>query len=301
MSETTKPNLSDVAETLLIPLCYRAIETQRPDAMIKDEKAVELIKQLSSDGPIRYDSGWIKQTPMAEANKVLRIMLTREMDRYARDFLSRHPEAVVVHIGCGLDSRFDRVDNGQVEWYDLDVPDVIDLRRKLVGDEGKRYHLLGCSVLEPAWLEAVRVHRGRPFLFLAEGVFMYFTEAQVKSLVLTLRDHFPGAELVFDGWRPFEIWIGNRVLGGLLRWGFWHGRELEGWSGPSTALRACPERSEGAGPSTSVTAGGIRLLDEWGYFDRPEPRLHSFRWMAPIFRLFKPMRIFHFRLGEAMG
>ena len=165
MSENANHGLSGVPETLLIPLCYRAIETPRPDALIKDEKAVELVKQLSSDGSV---------------------------------------------------------------------------------------------------------------LFLAEGVFMYFEEAQVKSLVLTLRDQFPGAELVFDAWRPFEIWIGNLVLGGLLRWGLWRCQELEGWG------------------------DGIRLLSEWGYFDRPEPRLHPFRWMAPIFRLLKPMRIFHFRLGRAV-
>jgi len=283
MSETTAENLSDVSETLLIPLYYRAMETQRPDAMIKDEKAVELIQRLSSEGSIRYNADWFKQTPMSEANKVLRIMLTREMDRYARDFLGHHPDATVIHIGCGLDSRFDRVDNGQVEWYDLDLPDVIELRRKFIGDEGGHYHLLGCSVLEETWLETVRVHRGNPFLFLAESVFMYFEEAQVKSLVLRLRDHFPGAELVFDAWRPFEIWIGNLVLGGLLRWGFWHGQEIEGWGDPSVSLRT----------------GGIRLLDEWGYFDQPEPRLAHFRWMAPLFRLLKPMRIFRFQLGEA--
>lgn len=277
MTDTSHIELSGVSETLLIPLCYRAIETQRPDALIKDEKAVELVKQLSAHGPIRYDSDWIKQTPMAEANKVMRIMLTREMDRYARDFLSRHPEAVVVHIGCGLDSRFERVDNGSVEWYDLDLPPVIELRRKLIGGEEGRYHPLGCSVLESGWLEAVRLHRGGSFLLLAEGVFMYFDKAQVKSLVLTLRDHFPGAELVFDAWSPLQIWLGNIVLGGILRWGLWRGRELEGWG------------------------DGVHLLDEWGYFDRPEPRLHSFRWMAPIFRLLKPMRIFHFRLGEAVG
>ncbi len=164
MSETSHQDLSGVAETLLIPLCYRAIETQRPDALIKDEKAVGLVKQLSSDGPIRYDSGWIKQTPMAEANKVMRIMLTREMDRYARDFLSRHPEAVVVHIGCGLDSRFDRVAerNSQVEWYDLDLPDVIELRRKLIGDEGGRYHLLGCNIAPQDVSLAVVVQVLRP-------------------------------------------------------------------------------------------------------------------------------------------
>jgi O-methyltransferase involved in polyketide biosynthesis len=279
MSDKFSPELSGVAETLLIPLYYRAMETQRPDAMIKDEKAVKLIKRLSSEGSIRYDSDWLKHTPMSDANKILRIMLTRQMDCYVRDFLGRHSESVVVHIGCGLDARFERVAerNGQVEWYDLDLPDVIELRRKFISDEGERYHLLACSVLEDAWLDNVKVHRGRPFLFLAEGVFMYFEEAQVKSLVLRLRDHFPGAELVFDAWRPFEVWVGNLVLGGLLRWGFWRGQELEGWG------------------------SGIRLLDEWGYFDRPEPRLARFCWMAPLFRLLKPMRIFHFQLGEVAG
>jgi O-methyltransferase involved in polyketide biosynthesis len=216
MSETTNQDLSGVSETLLILLYNRAMESQRPDAMMKDEKAVALVTQMS------YDFDQVRKIPMTEMLKVTRIMLTREMDRYARDFLSRHPEAVVVHIGCGLDSRFERVDNGRVEWYDLDLPDVIGLRRKFIGDEGERYHLLGCSVLEDAWLEAVKVHSQRPFLFLAENVFIYFTEAQVKSLVLTLRDHFPGAELVFDGWRPFEIWVGNLLLSpskfaGLLR------------------------------------------------------------------------------------
>jgi O-methyltransferase involved in polyketide biosynthesis len=281
MAETSCQELSGVAETLLIPLYNRAMESQRPDALIKDERAEALVAQMS------LDFSRVRQIPMTELLKVMRIMFTREMDCYTRDFVSRHPQAVVVHIGCGLDTRFERTcseqaDNGQVEWYDLDVPDVIELRRRFIGDERERYHLLACSVLEDAWLEAVRAHPPRPFLFLAETVFVYFTEAQVKSLVLTLRDHFPGAELVFDGWRPFEIWLGNRYLSdspfaGLMRWGFWRSQEIEGWG------------------------AGIRLLDEWGFFDQPEPRLDSYHWMAPLFRLFKPMRIFHFQLGKAAG
>lgn len=77
-----------------------------------------------------------------EEDRVGIVLRTREFDRYARDFLTRHPVAVVVHIGCGLDCRFERVDNGTVAWYDLDLPEVIALRRKLIGDEGARYHLL---------------------------------------------------------------------------------------------------------------------------------------------------------------
>jgi O-methyltransferase involved in polyketide biosynthesis len=273
-----------VAETLLIPLYNRAVESQRPDALIKDEKAVELVTQMS------LDFSRARQIKMNELLNTMRIMFTREFDRYARDFLSHHPEAVVVHIGCGLDSRFERVDNGLVEWYDLDLPEVIELRRKLIGDEGERYHLLASSALEDAWLEAVKVHSPLPFLFLAETVFVYFEEAQVKSLVLRLRDQFPGAELVFDGWRPFEVWLGNRYLsgsqfGGLMRWGFWRGEEIESWGNPSTSLRA----------------GGIQLLDEWGFFDQPEPRLAPYHWLAPFFHLFKPMRIYHYRLGKEAG
>ena len=250
------------------------MESQRPDALIKDEKTVALFSQMS------YDFSRIKLLHLSEANKLVIILRSREFDRYARDYLRRHPKAVVVHIGCGFDSRFERVDNGEVEWYDLDLPHVIDLRRKSIGDEVGRYHLLSCSVLDSASLEAVKVYYSRPFLFLAETVFVYSIEAQVKLLVLTLRDHFPGAELVFDGWRPFEVWLGNSYLSsssfaGLMRWGFWRGQKLEGWG------------------------DGIRLLDEWGYFDRPEPRLHAFRWMAPIFRLLKPFRVFHFQLGKA--
>ena len=275
MSAITNQNLSDLSETYLAPLYWKAMESQRPDAMIKDEKAVELVTQGI------LDFSGVRQIHMNELFNAMRIIFTREMDRYARDFLIRHPDAVVVHIGCGLDSRFERVakSNSRVEWYDIDLPEVIALRRRFISDERECYHMLACSVLEDDWLEAVKVHSQRPFLFLAETVFVYFTEAQVKSLVLTLRDNFPGAELVFDGWRPFEVWIGNRYLSksmyaGLMRWGFWRGQEIEDWS------------------------DGIHLLDEWGFFDQPEPRMDSFRWMAPIFRLFKPMRIFHFQLGK---
>ncbi len=285
MSEKRSLTLSSVAETLLIPLYNRAMESKRPEAMLKDEKAVELVNQMGLDlSPARH-------VRMTELLKVMRIMFTREFDRYACDFLKRNPEAVVVHIGCGLDTRYERVDNDQVEWYDLDLPEVIELRRKFIGGEGGRYHQLACSVLEDAWLETVKVHSPpptgiqsmqRPILFLAETVLVYFTEAQVKSLVLRLRDHFPGAELTFDGWRPFEVRLGNRHLSGspftgLMQWGFWSGQEIEGWG------------------------NGIHLLDEWGFFDQPEQRLNSYRWMTPLFRLFKPMRIFHFQLGEVAG
>lgn len=274
MSETTDLKLSGVAETLLITLYIRAMESQRPDALIKDEKAVALVTSMG------YDFSRIKQIKMDEDDKVALILRNLEFDRYARDFLARNPQSVVVHIGCGLDARFERVDNGTVEWYDLDLPDVIELRSKLIGGDSGRNHLLGCSVLDNAWLEAVGAHYKRPFLFMAEGVFMYFKESQVKSLVLTLLEHFPGAELVFDAYSPYLVRMNNLRLsltkfGARYYWGLKRGKDLESW-----------------GP-------GIALLDEWTFFDRPEPRLDHIRWMRHIPFLARVLCIYHYRLGKA--
>ena len=243
MPETTKPSLSGVAETLLITLYIRATESQRPDALIKDERAEALVRQL--------DPEILRKTLVLTegTGRLVLILKSREFDRFAQDFMGRHPDAVVVHIGCGLDTRFERVDNGQVEWYDLDLPEVINLRRELIGGEDGRYHLLAGSVLEDAWLEAVEAHRQRPFLFLAEGVFMYFTEAQVKSLVLRLKEHFPAAELVFDAYSPFMRWAHNlRVIrkrvGAHLNWDLRHSQDLEGWGVASTcSMNGFPSNS----------------------------------------------------------
>jgi O-methyltransferase involved in polyketide biosynthesis len=250
LPEATKPNLSGVAETLLITLYIRATESQRPDALIKDERAEALVRQLDAE-TLRKTLALTEDT-----GRLVLILKSREFDRFAQDFLGRHPDAAVVQFGCGLDTRFERVcselpDNGQVDWYDLDLPEVIDLRRALIGDEGGNYHLLAGSVLEDAWLEAVEPHRQRPFLFMAEGVFMYFTEGQVKTLMLTLKENFPAAELVFDAYSPFMRWAHNlrvfrKRIGAHLNWDLKHSQDLEGWG------------------------AGIRLLDESYPFQFPE-------------------------------
>jgi len=271
MPETESIALSGLPATSLITLYIRAVESQRPDALVKDERAEALVRQLDQESlsktlALTEDSG-----------RLVLILKGRDIDRFAQDFLRRHPDAVVVHIGCGLDTRFERVDNGQVEWYDLDLPDIIELRCKFIAGEEERYHLLGCSVLEDAWLEAVEAHRQRPFLFLAEGVFMYFEGAQVKSLVLTLKKHFPDAELVFDAYSPFLRWAHNlrvtrKRIGAHLHWALKHPHDLEGWG------------------------EGIRLLDERYPFQSPEPRIRSTLKVRLIPILAKGIGVFHYQL-----
>jgi O-methyltransferase involved in polyketide biosynthesis len=251
---TTNIKLGGVSETLLIPLYIRYKETQRPDALLQDEKAVTMVEQMD------YDFSRIKLQRHDELALILRVC---EFDRFALDFMASHPDPVVVHIGCGLDTRFERVDNGQVEWYDLDLPDVISLRRKLFREQGERYHLLSGSVFDNGWIELVKEHRLRPFLFIAEGVLPYFEESLVRSLVLMLQEHFPGAELVCDAHTPFVIWTDNlqlafSKLNARLRWGLKHGKDIEGWG------------------------DNISMLEEWYYFGTDEPRVRPYRWMRQI-------------------
>jgi O-methyltransferase involved in polyketide biosynthesis len=270
MARKTSQILDGVSETLLITLYTRALESQRPDGMIRDERAVEIFRKMDCD---------FSHLKLQGHDEVGLIMRVKHFDSKAREFLERNPDAVVVHFGCGLDTRFDRVDDGRVEWFDLDLPEVIELRRKYIGVESGRYHLFSGSAFEDAWMEAVNPYAGRDFLFMAEGVFPYFEEARVKTLFLKIHDHFPGSELVCDAHTPFVIRTDNLqlALSGVkarLRWGLKHGRDVEKWG------------------------EGISLLEEWFYFDDPEPRMAPFRWMRLFPVLGKSTGIFHYRLGK---
>jgi len=267
MNAKVLQSLEGVSETLLIPLYARARETQRPDGFIRDEHAVELVSRID------YDFSRIR---LARHDELAVIMRMGKFDSLVCDFLARNPEAVVVHIGCGLDMRFERVDNGQVRWFDLDMPDVIALRRKLIHNECSRCQMLAASVFDDSWLEETRCFKPRPFLFVAEGVLPYFEEAQVKGLFLKLRDHFPGCELVFDAHKPFMIKMDNLHLvvsrvRARLHWGLKDSRDVETWG------------------------DGIHLLHEW-YYDE-DPEFDAFRWMKFVPLLARSSGIYHYLLG----
>jgi O-methyltransferase involved in polyketide biosynthesis len=269
MTKLTLHSQDKIAETMLIALYARAVEAGTPEPLLKDPAALRLVDQID------YDFSRFKLEGHDQATTIMRL---REFDRKTIDFLNRHSQSMVVHIGCGLDTRFDRVDNGVVEWYDLDLPEVIQFRRKLV-PESERCRMLGYSVFDNQWIDQVRNHPNRACLFLAEGVFPYFTEQQVKELFLLLRDKFPGCELVCDGMTPTMVRMHNLKLSysrieARLQWGLKNGHQPETWE------------------------SGIRLLSEWFYFDRPELRLGFTQLMRFIPLLSRGVGIFHYQLGD---
>ena len=175
-------SITDVSSTMLITLYARARESISINPIIKDPKAVEMIEIIKkeiagSDNPIHKKILKNSYNPKLAVTMALR---SRRFDRYVSDFLSKYPQGTIINLGCGLDTRFYRIDNGTVIWYDIDFPEVIELRRRFM-EENSRHFFIGNSVLNPDWFPEVKT--GGPYLILAEGLFMYLSEFGVEELV----------------------------------------------------------------------------------------------------------------------
>lgn len=117
-------------------------------------------------------------------------------DQYVQSFLSDHPTGTVVEIGCGLNTRFERLDNGQAHWFDLDLPDSLALRRQFFQDQPRRT-MIEASVLDTDWMEIVAATNG-PWCFISEAVIIYLEPAQAKQAISQIANRFPGAWILTD-------------------------------------------------------------------------------------------------------
>jgi O-methyltransferase involved in polyketide biosynthesis len=178
--------LRGIPETTLWTLYMRASEAARPDAVIRDPLAVELMERIDYPFAERFGG------PLAAEWQALR---ARCFDDELRRFLTAHPAGTVVALGEGLETQFWRVDNGQVSWTGVELPELVALRRDLL-PAAPNLRILEGSALEPAWMDEVDASRG--LAITAQGLLMYFEPGEVHALLARLRERFPGAELVFD-------------------------------------------------------------------------------------------------------
>ena len=228
--------LSGVAETLLIPIWARAVETRRPDSIIRDPIALEIFENLDYDFS-KFEGAWMTQTGIAIRTKLL--------DEATSAFIRANPGAVVINLGAGLSTRFARLDNGSVRWYEVDLPEVIALR-KIFFRETKRYRCIAGSVAEPSTLECI-VSGRHPVLILAEGLFMYFVEEDVRSIFERLSRRFTGAQILLEMLAPCALGMGkydpclSKVAGGCLefRWALSDCRAMESWGCGLQVLSEC--------------------------------------------------------------
>lgn len=219
--QTETVALTREKETLLITLWAKAGESLLPDSLLKDRFAAEAAARID------YDFARLKVDRDLMVGLAMR---AHTLDGWTRDFLAGHADALVLHLGCGLDSRVFRIDPpAGVAWYDIDYPDVIALRQKLYPARDG-YHLLGSSVTEPGWIAAVP--RDRPAMIVAEGLLPYLPEEEVPLLLERLVQHCPSGEIVFDAYSPLGLKLiamqpSIKATGAVLHWSLADPVELE--------------------------------------------------------------------------
>jgi O-methyltransferase involved in polyketide biosynthesis len=221
--ESKQPvQLGQVQESLLVPLYARALDSLKKRPILKDPKAVEIVQSIA----------WDFQRFNQRERMVGCVLRTAAFDEYVKGFLSRHPQGTVVEIGAGLNTRFERLDNGALHWFDLDLPDSVAMRRRFFADSERRT-TLAASILDSSWIAAVRQSPG-PYCFVAEAVLIYLTEPEVKTALGQIAANFPGATIAFDTTTRKGIERGNkdharRNLGARFVWACEAPGEIEGW------------------------------------------------------------------------
>jgi O-methyltransferase involved in polyketide biosynthesis len=183
----------------------RAREAQKKDPIVFDTYAREIVDRIG------YDFSKIEGT-LTESLQMTWAIPAYNFDATIRTFLASHKDALVVNIGAGLDTAFQRIDNGTVRWVNIDLPDVVSVRQKLLPDS-ERELTIGKSVFDYTWMDDISTQaKGRALMLIAAGVLFYFDKNQLKNLFRKLADAYPSGHLVFDSFSRLSLWMANRAV-----------------------------------------------------------------------------------------
>ena len=182
-----KIKLNNISETMLITLHARAKDAESKNPILNDKKSSEILSQLDYDFS-KFEKAWASYYGILSRAKV--------MDNETKKFIQKYPDCVIVSIGSGLDTRFLRVDNGKIRWYDIDLPEVIE-ERKLFFEPNERVTDIAKSAFDSAWTKDIKLE-GKKLLIISEGVLMFFEEQQIKQFLEILTDNFDSFEAQFD-------------------------------------------------------------------------------------------------------
>lgn len=193
------PPAGAVEETLCMTLAARAVDAESPSPLLADPVARKLVEAIDADWPALKRSFGLSGI----------CLRARVIDALVRNFLSRHPEGTIVELGCGLDARFERTDNGRATWWELDVPSVMDARKRFFHETPRRHFLSG-SAFNTEWIDAIAASKPSACLIVAEGSTIYFPLNDNVQLLETIAARLRGAGFVTDA--------AGRVFVATQRW-----------------------------------------------------------------------------------
>ena len=184
-----KSELGVIEDTLYVPMLGRIYASEHCRDILYDKKALELKEKIPSD--ILAHDTQTQYTLLASASR------SANVDRYIADFLKRKPDGIIVQLGCGLETAFYRNGNGKTQWYAVDLPHVIDYRKTLLPEPSREKYISGDAFQED-WLKEIRSeYPHSPLLVTASGLFYYFEEEKILSLLRMLH-RYGNIELLFD-------------------------------------------------------------------------------------------------------
>lgn len=195
-----RPNLTGVPETMLWTLHNRACEAKRPGTFLVDPACVRIYESITYD----FERSFGKPDGT-------HAMRSRIFDDAVRPWMQNHPGGTVVELGAGLETQFQRCDDGKVHWLCVDVPESIAVRERFLKPTERCRHIAK-SALDLSWMDAVDPSRG--VFVTAQGLLMYFEEADVKRLFVAMVERFPGVEIMFDA---IPRWFSRKTLAGYNR------------------------------------------------------------------------------------
>lgn len=179
-------HLTGAQATLLLTLYAKAADNAAKQSLLHDAKAAEIVRSIDID----------PGTFQALRSDDLIVVRARQYDEWVRAFITQHQDAVVIYLGAGLDTRITRIDPPPtVNWFDVDFPDVIELRRNFYAEK-EGYAMIASSITDPAWLQVTP--KDRPTMIITEGCLPYLTKEEVGDLLNRLTDHFHNGRIALD-------------------------------------------------------------------------------------------------------
>ena len=213
-----KINVKGVPETMIQTLYSRAKETSKENPKIKDEMAVSIVKQLD------YDFSKADQDRTMSLGVIARTIV---LDKMVEEYLNTHKDTIVINIACGLDTRCYRMKGKYVRWYNLDLPETINIRKQFLKETGPIYQIAK-SAMDESYRDDIQYH-GENILVIIEVLTMYLSENDIKKMFSII--DFKNSTVMVEVMVPFVVkHIKEKSIEGShakFTWGIKNGKELE--------------------------------------------------------------------------
>ena len=262
---------STVSETALITLKARVVESRKKDPVIEDPVALECFLRLQAFLPIEIRKRILdRELPLTLTRYIT--LRARKYDRYTKQFLSKFNDGLVVSLGCGFDTRYWRISKKPWKYIEVDLPNVIEFKNKVLGDNAT-YPMIGSSVLEEDWIKRILSMQREHVLFLAEGLFMYLPKDGVINLLKRLANSFTKSEIMFEVvTEKYTKGLRKKLVESKLS-----ARGTKAGSSYEYGIRSAKE--------IESYSDKIKIVEEWSYFEDEdiEPK---------IFRLLRGIKMF---------